>query len=74
MYNIVRIYSSKDSDEAKPDFLPEDAESAGERNESAKCRTGPLLPSEDPSLGESDVQHLELNCSVSEEKAKAKVV
>ncbi|KAF9689525.1 hypothetical protein SADUNF_Sadunf01G0101000 [Salix dunnii] len=70
VYNIVRIYSSKDSDEAKPDDLPEDAESAGERNESAKWRTGPLLPSEDPSLGESHVQHLELNCSVSEEKAK----
>lgn len=68
MYNIVRIYSSKDSDEAKPDVLPEGAESAGEKNESAKCRTGPPLPSEDPSLGES--QHLELNCSVSEEKAK----
>ncbi|KAH8521636.1 hypothetical protein H0E87_002616 [Populus deltoides] len=59
VYNIiVRIYSGKDSDEAKPDVLPEGAESAGERNESAKCRTGPPLPSEDPSLGES--RHLQL--------------
>ncbi|XP_011018693.1 PREDICTED: uncharacterized protein LOC105121661 [Populus euphratica] len=68
VYNIVRIYSSKDSDEAKPDVVQEGAESAEEKNESAKCRTGPPLPSEDPSLGES--QHLELNCSVSQEKAK----
>ncbi|XP_052305538.1 protein PIN-LIKES 3 [Populus trichocarpa] len=45
VYNIVRIYSSKDSDEAKPDVLPEGTESAGEKNESAKCRTGPPLPS-----------------------------
>ncbi|KAI5601770.1 hypothetical protein BDE02_01G113900 [Populus trichocarpa] len=36
VYNIVRIYSSKDSDEAKPDVLPEGTESAGEKNESAK--------------------------------------
>ncbi|KAJ6946577.1 protein PINS [Populus alba x Populus x berolinensis] len=71
VYNIVRIYSSKDSDEAKPDVLPEGAESAGEKNESAKCLIGPALASEDPSLGDS--QHLELNFSVSEEKAKAKV-
>ncbi|KAJ6308337.1 hypothetical protein OIU76_018005 [Salix suchowensis] len=60
VYNIVRIYSSKDSDEAKPDGLPETADSATERNES----------SEDPSLGESHKQHLELNFSGSEEKAK----
>ncbi|CAK7355880.1 unnamed protein product [Dovyalis caffra] len=70
VYNIVRIYSSKDSDEAKPDALPEGAESAGETNESSKCRAGPLLPLEDPSLGESHMQPLELDFSVSEEKAK----
>lgn len=72
VYHIVRIYSSKDSDEPGLDELPEEGTgSAGETTENLpKCRAGPPLPLKEPSLEEGHMENLELDCVVSQQKAK----
>ncbi|CAK7355881.1 unnamed protein product [Dovyalis caffra] len=71
VYHIMRIYSSKDSDEAKLDALPEGTESAGETSENLpQRRTGPLLALKEPSFEEGHMEHFELDCVVSQEKVK----
>ena len=72
VYHIVRIYSSKDSDEPGLDELPEEGTgSAGETTENLpKCSAGPLLPLKEPSLEEGHMENLELDCVVSQQKAK----
>nr|TKR75574.1 hypothetical protein D5086_0000283280 [Populus alba] len=50
VYNIVRIYSSTDSDETKPDALPEGIESARE------ITPGPMLFLKEPSIDEENIK------------------
>lgn len=63
VYNIVRIYSSTDSDETKPDALPEGLESARE------ITPGPVLFLKEPSIDEG-MEIFELDRAVSKGKAK----
>ncbi|KAL3577270.1 hypothetical protein D5086_022553 [Populus alba] len=63
VYNIVRIYSSTDSDETKPDALPEGIESARE------ITPGPMLFLKEPSIDEG-MENFELDRAVSKGKAK----
>lgn len=63
VYNIVRIYSSTDSDETKPDALPEGIESARE------ITPGPMLFLREPSIDEG-MEIFELDRAVSKGKAK----
>ncbi|KAJ6894661.1 protein PIN-LIKES 3-like [Populus alba x Populus x berolinensis] len=63
VYNIVRIYSSTDSDETKPDALPEDIESARE------ITPGPVLFLKESSIDEG-MENFELDRAVSKGKAK----
>lgn len=63
VYNILRIYSSTDSDETKPDALPEGIESARE------ITPGPMLFLKEPSIDEG-MENFELDRAVSKGKAK----
>lgn len=63
VYNIVRLYSSTDSDETKPDALPEGIESARE------ITPGPMLFLREPSIDEG-MEIFELDRAVSKGKAK----
>ncbi|KAJ6887193.1 protein PIN-LIKES 3-like [Populus alba x Populus x berolinensis] len=63
VYNIVRIYSSTDSDETKPDALPDGIESARE------ITPGPMLFLKEPSIDEG-MENFELDRAVSKGKAK----
>jgi len=63
VYNIVRIYSSTDSDETKPDALPEDIESARE------ITPGPMLFLKEPSIDEG-MENFKLDRAVSKGKVK----
>lgn len=70
-YNILRVYSSKDSEGVNPDALTKDTKSAGETPENlSKCCAGPMLPLKECSPNEGHTDHFELVCTESKEKVK----
>lgn len=71
VYNIMRIYSSKDCEVPKVEAFAKVAKSPRETPENlSKGSTGPLLPLQGHSPNEDHIDHFELDCAMSKRKAE----
>lgn len=71
VYNIVRIYSSNDSEGDKQDVISNGPKCTGGSSETlSKCSSPPLLPLKDNSQNEDNVDRFKLSCSMSNGKEK----
>ncbi|OAY61024.1 protein PIN-LIKES 3 [Manihot esculenta] len=71
VYNIMRIYSSKDCEVPKVEAFAKVAKSPRETPENlSKVSTGPLLPLQGHSPNEDHIDHFELDCAMSKRKAE----